>query len=87
MNFLKEVWAGYRPYLIKIAIDFLIPATLWVALFIFHILTSYLPITGWAGEFIVFLHSAATVGIVGLFAWWSVNDIIQIKGGGIECFA
>ena len=76
MKFSQEVWAGYRPYLVRIIIDFLIPASLWVALYLFHLLTSKLPITGWTGEFIVFLHSAGAVGIFGLFAWWSVNDII-----------
>ena len=88
MNFFKEVWDGYRPYLVKFTVDFLITATLWLVLFIFKVLTSYLPVSGWAGEFIVAVHSTGTVAAFGVFAWLFVIDIIQTrKGGGIECFA
>jgi hypothetical protein len=87
VNFLKEVWAGYRPYLVKFTIDALISATLWLALYIFKELTYYLPVPGWAGVFIVNLHAAGTVFAFGVFACLFVIDIIQVKGGGIECFA
>ena len=87
MNFFKEVWVGYRPYLVKFTIDFLVTASLWMALFIFKYITKFLPITGWAGDFIVALHSAGVVGAVGVFVWLSLNDIIHIRGGRVECFA
>ena len=88
MNFFQEVWTGFRPYLVSITQDFLISASLWVFLFIFKLLTYLLPIPGWAGEFIVHVHSAGTLAAVGIFAWMSVIDIIRLKGGGgVECFA
>jgi hypothetical protein len=87
VSFFKEVWAGYRPYLVKFIVDFLISATLWVVLFIFKVLTYYLPVSGWAGDFIVHLHAAGTVAAFGIFAWLFVIDIIQTRTGGIECFA
>jgi hypothetical protein len=88
VNFFQEVWAGYRPYLVKFVIDILISASLWVGLFIFKVLTYYLPVSGWAGDFIVhYLHPAGIVAAYGIFAWLFVVDIIQMKSGGIECFA
>lgn len=87
VNFFKEVWAGYRPYLVKFAIDFLVSASLWVGLFIFKILTHYLPVSGWAGDFIVHLHAAGTVAAFAIFAVLFAIDIIQLRSGGIECFA
>jgi hypothetical protein len=85
-NLFKEVWTGYRPYLVKFMIDLLVTATLWLVLFVFKVLTDYLPITGWAGEFIVNLHSAGTVFIVAIFVLLSAIDIIQVRGGKVECF-
>lgn len=87
MNFFKEVWLAYRPYLVKLTVDFLVPVTMWVGLFIFTSLTNLLPIPGWAGEFVIHLHSAGTVAAIGIFGWLSINDIIQIHGRGLVCFA
>ena len=83
----KEVWAGYRPYLVKFIIDFLISTSLWLFLFVFKLVTYYFPVPGWAGDFAVHLHAAGTVAIFGIFACLFVIDIIQTKWSGIECFA
>ena len=61
MGFLGEVWKGYRPYLVRLAIDFLVSASLWLALYIFKILTDLIQVPGWAGTFVVNLHSAGIV--------------------------
>lgn len=90
MNFFAEVWRGYRPYLVRITTDFLVTATLWAGLFSFKILTYLLPIGGWAGDFIVHVHSAGTLFSIVIFAWLSVNDIYHIHRthqGTITCFA
>lgn len=85
MNFIGEVWIGFRPYLIKILVDFLVTGSLWLVLFIFKLLTAFLPITDLAGEMVISLHSAGIVAAVGIFIFFSVNDIIQIHGGKLEC--
>jgi hypothetical protein len=86
-NFFAEVWTGSRPYLVKIATDFLVSGSLYVALFFFKALTWFLPVGGWAGLFIVHLHSAGMVASIAIFAWLSVNDIMRIHGSVGACFA
>ncbi len=88
MNIFKEVWEGFRPYLLKLSIDFLVPGAMWLFLFAFHGLTKLLPIHGWAGQFILGLHSAGTVVALGIFLFFAVNDIIHIHKGDIAtCLA
>ncbi len=83
MDFVNEVWLGYRPYLVRFTIDLLITGTLYIALFIFKLLTEFLPVGGWASDFIVHLHSAGVVGAVGVFALLSVIDLDSEKGSGV----
>ena len=89
MSFFRELWSEYRLYLHKLALDFLIAATVWVALFIFRILTRFLPVGDWAGRFIVEIHSTGIVLAFFLFALLSAIDIIKLrKGAGTSiCFA
>jgi len=87
MNFFQEVWRGFRPYLVKFAVDFGISGTLWLGLFVFHTLTRFLPVPDWAGTLIVHMHSAGSVAIFGIFAFLSVNDLVHIRRGGGLCFA
>ncbi len=88
MNFLKEVWAGYGPYLVKFTTNFAVCGTLWLFLYAFKLLTTRLPVVDWAGKFIVHLHSAGIVAIFGLFVLMSANDILRIiRRGGNLCFA
>jgi len=86
-NLFGEVWAGYRPYLVKITIDFLVTASLWVGLFTFKVLIYFVPVSGWPGRFIDDIHSAGIVAAFGVFVVISVTDIIQIHGGPAACFA
>ena len=78
MRFIRDVWEGYRPYLVKLAQDFLIGATLWAMLFAFHQVTHRLPVESWAGRFVVSLHSVGLVVMFGLVTWLSFNDVIII---------
>jgi hypothetical protein len=87
MSLIHEIWAGYRPYLIKFAVNFAVSGTLWVGLFVFHGLTKFLPVTDWAGRFIVHMHSAGIVAAFATFAILSAVDIVHIRGGGGLCFA
>ncbi len=80
MNFLQEIWVGYRPYAVKIVTDFLVVATLWIVLFLFKIFTSYFEVSGWAGTFIKHLHSVGIVALVLLFAIFSIMDVVETRG-------
>jgi hypothetical protein len=60
-GFLRDVWLDLRPYLRKLVVDFCISASLWIALYLFEILTRLLKIGGWAGEVIVNVHAVGTV--------------------------
>jgi len=86
-RFFEEIWGGVRPFFIKILIDFLITASLWVGLYLFKIMASAMPISGWAGELVIVLHSVGTVAAVGIFMWYSIMDIIEIKGTKLLCGA
>jgi len=81
MNFFSKYGVVTAPYLLRVTIDFLVSATIWLALFLFKILTDILPITGFAARFIVALHSLGTVAALAIFLFFSVNDIIQIRRG------
>lgn len=84
MNFFKEVWYGYRPYLLKLTIDFFVCGSLWLVLFIFKILTALIPVPGWAGNFIMNLHSAGLVAALFILVWLFVNDIFLIHRGSMD---
>jgi hypothetical protein len=74
----SDIWEGFRPYLVKIAIDFLISASLWVVLFLFKALTKLLAIGGWAGDFIVNLHATGAVAAYGIFAILFATDLYTL---------
>jgi len=75
---LGEIWRGYRPHLIKLVVDFLVSATFWVGLFLFHLLTTLLPVPDWAGNLIANIHSTGIIAGLVVFGWLSLNDIYQI---------
>ena len=68
-----------RPYVVKLVSNFLIVATLWLLLFLFEKLTKLLPLTDYAAAFIRHIHGASLIAAALIFAWLSVNDIIQVR--------
>ena len=79
MNFFEEVSRPIRSYLVRLTIDFLVSAGLWLALYIFKMLTSLIQVPGWAGTFIVNLHSAGLVATLFILVVLFVIDIAQIR--------
>jgi hypothetical protein len=79
MNFVVEIWRGYRPYAVKLAKDFLVSGSFWVALFLFQLLRQTMPIIGWGAILIEHLHSAGAVAAFVIFTWLSVVDIILVS--------
>lgn len=77
----SEVWLSYRPYFVKIAVDFLIAVSLWVVLFLFKMLTKVLAIDGWAGQFIINMHAAGSVAAFGVFALLFFLDMYSLHNG------
>jgi hypothetical protein len=78
-SFLAEMWNSYRPYGIKVGIDFLVADTVWLGLFLFQRLRHFLPIPGWGGTFIDNLHSLGTVLVFLSFTLLSAVDIFNIR--------
>jgi len=78
MNFFVEIWSEYRPYGIKIAVDFLVAGSIYVALFLFQVLRSWLPMSGWRGQFIDNIHAAGGIVAVSVFSLLLVIDIVII---------
>jgi hypothetical protein len=78
-GFLRDVWLDLRPYLKKLIVDFCISASLWIALYLFEILTKLLRIGGWAGEVIVNVHAIGTIvafvafGVLFCIDVWSIR--------------
>jgi hypothetical protein len=88
MNFFKEYWVGFRPYLLRLTISFSVSGILYLGLYLFVRLTEFLPVPGWAGKFIGALHSVGIIVSFGVFALLSVNDIIQVaRKGALVCLA
>jgi len=77
-SLLAEIWSGYRPYAVALAVDLLISTSLWLILFIFKVLTRWLTISGWAGDFIVEIHSAGAVGSFLVFAILFAVDLARL---------
>jgi len=78
LNFFREVWVGFRPYLVKILIDLLISSSLWLVVFAFKSITTLLAVDGWVGTFMINLHSAGMVAAIGVFALLFAADIYSI---------
>lgn len=81
MNFLEEVWGGSRPYLLKIAINLVVAVSLWVALYVFDLLTRLIRTSTEAGAIILALHSAGVVMAFFVVVWYSVIDIYEVHRG------
>jgi hypothetical protein len=78
-NVANEVWRRYRPYLVAITVASLVAATLWVPLFLFEKLIGWMPVPGWAGDFIEQLHALDLVASFLVFSWISFVDILLIQ--------
>ena len=77
-NFFVRVWRRADPYLERLLTDTLVSASLYVVLYLFHVLATYLPVPGWAGEFIENLHAVGIVLALACFAVLFILDIIEI---------
>ena len=77
-----EVWAGFRPYLIKIVVDFMASCLLWTALFLFKLLTKYLDIGTWAAQWIENIHSVGSIAAFALFGILFATDVYAIQAKG-----
>jgi hypothetical protein len=71
--------AELAPYLQKFVVDLCISSSLWITFFVFHGLTDYLTIKGWAGEFIVNIHSLGVVLAFLAFGTLFTLDVVAIR--------
>ena len=80
----QEVWIGFRPYLIKLMVDFLVSCSLWTTLFLFKGLTKYLDIGTWAAEWIQNVHSVGALAAYVLFGLLFAIDIYALHTGNLK---
>ena len=78
-SFLRGVMDDLRPYLQALLVDFIISASLWLALFAFQWITRVCPIQGFKGETVVAVHSASTVLAFATFGLKFTYDVITIS--------
>jgi hypothetical protein len=57
--------------------DFLRVAVVWILLFLFDLLTKFLPVAGFAGTFIHAVHQAGSVALVLILVVGLLIDVIQ----------
>ena len=62
----REVWIKFRPYLRDFLVDWLKLVSLWGSLFAFKLLTHFIAIDGWAGNWITKIHSSGVILAYGL---------------------
>jgi|SRR6185369_3403968 len=79
VGFLRDVWGDLRPYLKHLIVDFCISAGLWIALYLFDLLTRLCEIKGWAGEFIVTVHAVGTVLAFIAFGLLFAIDVLALR--------
>jgi len=79
VGFFREIWLSLRPYLQKLVVDFCISISLWLTLYVFHVLTEYLAVKGWAGEIIVSIHSLGIVLAFMIFGLLFALDVMAIR--------
>ena len=77
-----EIWLDFRPYLVKLASDFLISISLWVILYLFEHLTQILPVAEWARDFIVYVHSLNIILAYAAFGILFLSDVIVLRNKG-----
>ena len=78
-SFLGEILKELRPYLRALLLDFIISASLWLALFAFHWLTHLLPIKGVEGETARVVHSVSTILAFPTFGVKFIIDVVIIS--------
>jgi hypothetical protein len=74
-GFKREV----SPYLRALLVDFIISASLWLALFAFKWLTYFLPIEGMEGDTARLVHSASTILAFPTFGVKFIIDVFIIS--------
>jgi hypothetical protein len=78
LDFLEEIWGDARPYFVKIIVDAAVATSLYFIMFFFKYVADSFPIPGWAGVFIVNLHSVGIVLALMVFICLFVIDVITI---------
>ena len=74
-----EVWSAFRPYCVRLIVDFLIFVSIWAVLFAAHWLTSTFPLGSSVTLFMVGFHE--TVVLLS-FVWLSIValwDLVNLK--------
>ena len=80
-SFFGRVKGELSPYLQALLVDFIISASLWLALFAFKWLTYFLPIEGMEGETARIVHSASTILAFPTFGVKFIYDVVVISKG------
>ncbi|MCP5245717.1 MAG: hypothetical protein H6937_07145 [Burkholderiales bacterium] len=82
MNPLREIWKQAIPVVVIIIKDGIIVSILWITLWCFKLLTTFLPIDGWAGEYINNFHSFGAIITFSLFFILFVIDVLELHKKG-----
>jgi hypothetical protein len=77
-----RLWKSFRehPFIVFVTIvlgDFLRLAVVWTLLYAFHFLPQYMPIPGFAGKLIEYIHQVGSVVVAALLVWFLVVDVIE----------
>ena len=80
-TWIVEIWVGFRPYLVRLATDFLVFLAIWLLLLAAHALTTRLPLGTTLSRFLVGFHETV---VVLTFVWLSLEatwDIVMLRRG------
>jgi hypothetical protein len=59
--------------------DFLRLVVVWILLYVFHLLPTYMPVPGFAGRFIEGVHQVGSIAVASLLVWFLIIDVIQSR--------
>lgn len=80
-SFAVQNWMGNLLTFAKIVVgDTAKLALVWALLYLFQLLTRYLPVNGFAGQLIENIHQAGAVAVAGLLVLFLLNDVYQAHG-------
>lgn len=81
INFFLEIWLAYRPYGVKLVVNFLVSGSIWLIVYAFELVERILPIPRWSASVIGNMHATGAVIALFVFSIFSIIDIIRVYRG------
>lgn len=79
MTLLKDIWTKIRPFFVILVVDAFITIFMWILLWTFKLITSYLSVENWVSIWINNIHSIGFILTYVTFGILFINDIFRFS--------